>query len=380
MLVTRVFVILIHMKENFEQSLVQANELVKKYRDTDTEKEENSVIAEMEKLIKNSVKKGIWEEETASNVFLLQKKKSDVVKELHEKFQEIDQERPVDGFSEGEQRNVVWNKQAHSAMAVLPSGKSVRVSVGELLTDGEWGLDYTLSGDIPRDIRKRFIVAEARRKILALADEQILETERIKEVKNKTKYTPYGNMFSEKDIMEHKTGFIAEKLVKTFFEKNIIDHGLPMTLEEVDIEKDVEKKIDFILHLSFKRHDRGVGVMEVKQHDRGVGEAEVKDGEDIGIQLTVDPSEETHKRKEGQIERVKKNMSSTGVDNIVLVTIPMKYLGGSINLWKEQGMRPGGPMRAWEASRQEKIFHGVLQKLFPENEIADMWEEIRKAL
>ncbi len=357
-----------YMKENFEQSLVQANELVKKYRDTDTEKEEKAVISDMEKLIKSSVKKGIWEEETASNVFLLQKKKSDVVKELHEKFQEIDQEKPVDGFSEGEQRNVIWNKQAHSAMAVLPSGKSVRVSVGELLTDGEWGLDYTLSGDIPRDIRKRFAAAEARRKILSLADEQILETERIKEIKNKTKYTPYGNMFSEKDIMEYKTGFIAEKLVKTFFEKNIIDHGLPMTLEEVDIERDVEKKIDFILHLTFKRYDRGVGIEEIKN------------GEDIGIQLTVDSSEETQKRKESQIERVKKNISNVGVDDIVLVTIPMKYLGGSINLWKDQGMRPGGPMRSWEASRQEKIFHGVLQKLFPENEIADMWEEIRKAL
>ncbi len=355
--VAGLFVILVHMKENFEESLLQTNEEIKKYKTAETDTEKESILKEMERMEKEYVRDDIWSRETSKEVVSLQMKKHKVMEELHEKIQALEKGEAVSGFTEGEPRSVEWNKAGHRAMVALPSGKRAPATVGELVTDGEWGIAYTLGKDIPKDIKKRFVVAEARRKILALADEQIIETER---VKKKTTNTSYRNIFEDVD-KEKKTGFIAEKLVKTFFQKNIIDHELKIRMEEVDVQRDVDQKIDFILRLP--------------HHTRGVGTESSRDKENIGIQLTIDNRVSAQERKNRQITEAKKHLGED-VDDIVLVTLPLTELSLLVHQWKEDEMRPGGPIKRWDDSRKEQVFRGVLQGLFSENEITGMWESV----
>ncbi len=363
--VAGVFVILVHMKENFEQSLLQTNEEIKKYKTAETDTEKGSILQEMERMEKEYIRDDVWSQETCKEVVALQLKKHKVMEELHEKIQALEKGEAVSGFTEGEPRSVEWNKAGHRAIVALPSGKRVPATVGEMVTDGEWGIAYTLEKDIPKDIKKRFVVAEARRKILALADEQIIETERVKTTTREggTTSPSYRNIY-EDVYKNERTGIIAEKLIKTFFEKNIIDHELQMTLEAVDVQRDIDQKIDFIIHLPSKK--RGVGT-EVSE-ERG----------DVGIQLTTDDSFEAHQRKTKQIEKAKKQLSERNddVDDIVLVTLPLKQLNMIVSEWRRDEMRPGGPIKRWNDPQKEQVFRGVLQGIFSEQEITGMWESI----
>ncbi|MCX6735728.1 MAG: hypothetical protein NTZ13_01460 [Candidatus Parcubacteria bacterium] len=328
------------MKENFEEALRSLSEDIKQ----EDEKKAN-------KDLQKYSSKNILMKETAGVVYEIQKEKQHVIDELHQKIQDVENDKEVSGFTEGEPRFVEWNKRAHRAMVVLPSGKRTPATVGELVTDGEWNLSYTLSGEIPRDIRKRFITAEARRKIHNLADEQIIETEKERGL------NPVFNHLKENEksgAKEMKDGFIAEKLVATYFEKNILDHDLPMKFERADVLEDLQERIDFKIY----RPDR----------IRGVGTT-------TGVQLTIDTTYQTQNRKKGDIEKVKLENKSD-VDDIVLVTLPLDHLRQKFSTWKNNEMRPGGPMKTWGDKEKKEIFRGVLYGIFPEKEISGMWESV----
>ena len=361
------------MKEKFEESLLVTNEKIKAYKKSEDEDERGGIKDEIEQMGKEFVEKGIWSKETAGGVFGLQKEKSDVMEQLHKKIQIIESGGEVSGFTEGESRSVEWNKAGHRAMVVLPSGKKVPATVGELVTDGEWGLNYVLDEGIPKDIKKRFIVAEARRKILSLADEQILKTEMVKKTTKEGGETSpsYLAIYEQEQAKDRQNfqGMIAEKLVKTFFQKNIIDHNLSMKFEEVDVEMDVDKKIDFILHLP--------------ERNRGVGSEESDERGDVGVQFTI--LDASIKKEKEKIEQKKNTVKDAKdkfagkekeVDDIVLVSLPLKKLRELRTAWEKDEMRPGGPMKKWNDEQKEYIFRGVLNGLFSQKEITEMWESI----
>lgn len=357
------FVILTYMKENFERSLLEANEQISSYKRSQTDEERSGLRKEFDETAGEFIREGIWSRETSAEILGLQKEKNDVMDQLHEKIRSLENNEEVAGFSEGEPRRVEWNKAGHRAMVVLPSGKKAPATVGELVTDGEWGLHYILSEDIPRDIKKRFIIAEARRKILALADKQIIETERMKKTTHEGGETsPTYRAIYEEEKSKKKMGIIAEKLTKTFFQKNIIDHELDMRLEEVDVQRDVDQKIDFILHLPFRK--------------RGVGSEASEKRENIGIQLTINTEKKNQEHKKRQVAEAKKHLDED-VDDLVLVTLPLNELYLLLHRWEEDEMRPGGPIKKWwKDSQKEQIFRGVLQELFSDQEITGMWQSI----
>jgi hypothetical protein len=352
------------MKENFEKMLHTMHEAAK--RESAGESKE-AVRKDLAEEIDRLYDEKVLPYGTEGDVYRLQMEKADIMGELHQKIRAIEDGESVAGFAEGESRDVEWNKGAHRAMVKLPSGKRAPATVGELVTDGAWGLAYKLGKDIPKDIKKRFIISEARRKILGLADEQIIRAEMAKRtIKEGGETNPsYRNIFEDTQ-KDNRTGVIAEKLVKTFFAKNIIDHELPIRFEEVDVHEDVERKIDFIVHLP--RRARGVGVEEPEER------------EDVGIQLTTNITPEAHEWKAKQIEESKKRLSEdkSAVDDILLVTLPLKELNHQYNVWKKEEKRPGGPMRRWNGEQKKQIFKGVLQGLFSDEKLTEMWDQISK--
>jgi hypothetical protein len=154
-------------------------------------------------------------------------------------------------------------------------------------------------------------------------------------------------------------GLIAEKMVKTYFEKYPIDHDTSFVFGEADSSDDIERKIDFFIHKRMNSRTRGVRA-----------EGSDKD-EDYGVQFTINPSVTKHKLE--QIKKSKKDFGMKDVDDIVLVTIPLQQSKDIYDRWQQAGRPPGGPEKLWKEATQERIFRGVLNGFFKKKEIDDMW-------
>ena len=160
-----------HMKENFEESLLATNEKITEFKKSQDEGEKNTIKGEITQMGKDFVKKGIWTKETAAEIFTLQNMKNKIMGKLHEKLQAIDKDEPVIGFDgDTTVRSVSWNEKEEKAIITLPDGTKSSATKGEILTDPEWGILYEMDGTVPREVRKRFIVDDARRNILSLAN------------------------------------------------------------------------------------------------------------------------------------------------------------------------------------------------------------------
>ncbi len=333
------------MKENFEKELRKINKIATKDEPTVED-------------IFNNVGDEFDRPEHVYNIYKLQKQKHDIIEEMHKKLLSIDNNEEVTGFTAGETHSIDhWNTKENIGSCTLLSGETVPITPGELITDGVWGISYKLVPEVPHDIRKKYIISETRRSLMRMLNDQI----RHKKVLIKKRAT--NTYESKPDLKISSSGLLAEKLVETFFEKNIIDYKLPMEMVEVDAYEDNERKIDFLVR--------------VPKYVRGV-ETNVTEKKDVGIQLTISTRDDILRLKKRQIsEAIQKNISSNlHVDDIVLVNIPLTSCTNLFYQWDKNGKRPGGPEKLWDNSQKEAVFRGVLNKLLPEEKITEMWEKI----
>jgi len=287
-----------------------------------------------------------------------QKEKHEIMDELHEKFRAIDAGEAVTGFTEGHTRTVHWDAESGVGYLTAKDGTLFPVTAGELITDGAWGVSYKLSADVPRDIKRDFVLAEAKRRISEILDDEIG-----KRKKDSIRNEEFDNLNTKNDDGSFRpgvSGFVAEKLAETFLEKNITDSRLPFRIEKADYYEDTKRKIDLVLHVL--EHFRGVNIEGVEQKD-------------IGIQLTVGHHPAYKKR---QITNIKRHIedSTVHIDDIVLVKLPLKNCLDLYEKWKAAGMLPGGPTKLWNTEQKEIVFRGVLKGMVPENKINEMWEAI----
>lgn len=140
--------------------------------------------------------------------------------------------------------------------------------------------------------------------------------------------------------------------MKGFLKKLSIDTDADFEIVDADVYQDVENKIDFIIHRKSRPHVRGANVVE----------SDTKS--DIGIQLTTALGKVPE--KERQIKRSKKNLKE--VDDLVLVVLPAYDASLLYKKWKEN-KAPGGPEKRWSKSTQERIFRGVMDSIFTQEEI-----------
>lgn len=236
---------------------------------------------------------------------------------------------------------------------VLANDRNQVLTEGEILTDGEWEAVYNLDASVPKDLRHKYIVETARRQLRELLDEQIASDKGGSAVVDSGKRKAYLAREQEPDEMH--AGLIAEKLVRNLLKKIAIDYDAGFTIEETNIQQDVEHKIDFIIHR--------------KSHHRGVGVASSKQIADIGVQFTMDGSTEKAIHKTKQINRVKASLGrDSQVSDIVLVQIPLRNVLETLKEWKKQ-KKPGGPDKLWDRAKREKIIRGVLDRIMPPKEI-----------
>jgi hypothetical protein len=191
-------------------------------------------------------------------------------------------------------------------------------------------------------------------------DQQIIEdslgSERTHEDKKKA-YSAFKDLKGREDEVG---GWVAERLIKTFFKRIAIDYDLDIDLIETDVYEDVEHKIDFVIRR--KSRARGVEVEAREEH------------QDLGIQFTMrnDSRMLEHKRK--QIERVKERKETEGirVDDVLLVSMPLEDVRGLYKKWKKTNAT-GGPGELWSMQEKQEIFKRVLAGVVPDAEIEAQW-------
>jgi hypothetical protein len=349
LLVLIIFGILIHMEKEFEEFL---------HKEIDPLAEENIPEWKLSRLFRE----GEFDEYSHFKelVFAVkgQKEKHEIMDELHEKLRAIDAGKAVTGFTEGHTRTVRnWDTESGMGYLTARDGTLFPVTAGELITDGAWGVSYKLDADVPREVKRDFVMTEAKRRISEILDDEI-EHKKKASVRN----YEFDNLNTKNDdgsFHAGVNGLAAEKFVETFFEKNIEDSNLPFKVEKADFYEDNTDKIDLVVDVL--DYFRGIKVKGVKRKK-------------IGVQLTTGRSGS----KKSQIESAKKHLkySTVHVDDIVLVKLPIKNCIDLYEKWKALGRLPGGPTKLWNTEQKEIVFRGVLNGLLSSEKINEMWETI----
>jgi len=247
-----------------------------------------------------------------------------------------------------------------------PSGET-EVSYGELLTDGDWGINYGLDPNtVPRTIHKRYLVEGAKRQLRNFLDEQIIVDETSSRGTDYKKKHAYHKLAEERESGHEQMGHVAEKMVRNFLEKIVYDYPeVNFEVERADVFQDVEQKIDFIIHRRPRK--RGVKV-----------EVDEKPG-DQGIQFTTNRSDENINRKRAQLENARRKLSEQDqIDDIVLVSVPLYKFGGVYDEWKDKKKPAGGPDKLWQEDVKKEIFFNVMKGLLSEQEIGIEWTKVSR--
>ena len=256
-------------------------------------------------------------------------------------------------------------------MVQMSNGTQESATLGDILTDGDWGLVYYLDPKTTsRMAQKKFFVQEAKRELNDLLDEQIAtnmrpgfdagaevgihaQRQRIKEYVK----------IADSDSDRQKAGYLAETMVKNFFQSLYHNGLIDFRIIDADVYQDANQAIDFIIHI--ERHRRGV---DVKADDKI---------SDIAVQFTI--RQKSGGGKLSRVNKVRTKLIKSGVvDDIVLIRFSMNNLLNSCNRWGEDNMPSGGPLQYISADVRSDLFRRVVGKL-PGQRYA-LWEEIEPQL
>lgn len=342
------------MKLGFRESLEHYGDVAKKMESAPAQ-DLGRLSNVLDYFIQYAVEHSGTSENTQFEIFTIQQEKQRIMarlkaelKKLHDPEAKFER-RPGKRFVYAHGDQLFWSPE---------HGNDVPVTEGEILTDGEWGLDYELDPEtVPLLLRKELLIREAKRKLMDLADQQIIKHETAKPDLHELKRRAYEGSARDKKEKKFVSGWVAEKMVKNFLTKLAIDQGLDIEVLETDIYQDVDQKIDFVIRR--KSHRRGVEVETLPMTER------------LGIQFTTDPRPETAVRKEQQIRNAKRRLEkSDKVDDIVLVRIQFGYVSDIFNEWNKT-QAPGGPDKLLSQDIKEQIREQLLTGLFSPEEITD---------
>lgn len=312
--------------------------------------------------------------ETQEKIFSIQKEKQKIMRELEAQLKKISsQKRDFKEWKPLEDsrpivfrdNTLLWRQRIRRNFVEHP------ITLGEILTDMSWGILYDLDPQTaPKDLQKRVAIEKAKQQLAYLLDEQLyLRVNDYKKEKTfvpahreRQRYFTFLRLEKGGGPDAFANGVIAEQLVANFFRKLEIDDSLPIRMTEGNLYQDMIEGIDFIVQrVSWKR---GVRV-QAEQNER------------IGIQFTVSRDETILAKKRRKMERDPKKTTAK-LQDMALVSYPLRTLFENWNIWNECGRPPGGPEQYLPLKTQEELFKTLLQKLFSEEELRQHWDRIQK--
>ena len=305
-----------------------------------------------------------YAQEVEAKIRQLQSEKQAIMAELKEHLRQLDQSgKQQIGRSSGFPTRYMDGQ----LLASVDNGQHWQsVTVGELVTDAEWGVDYNINAaKIPRSVCKKYLYEKAKMQIQSLLNEQILHDELADRFIDSGKERAYSALLAERRKIP-QFGHVVEVMIKNYLTKLGYDHNMDLTVELGDVHQDVEHKIDFIIRRT--GHTRGV---EVNQN------SEI---ESLAVQLTINTQDEVLAHKRDQVARSKRNLQQRGqVDDIALVSVGSSVSAEMLqqyNVWLRDGKQPGGPDRELSLATKEALFRQLLQRMYSDEELDERWRQI----
>ncbi|OGZ59659.1 MAG: hypothetical protein A3F94_01850 [Candidatus Spechtbacteria bacterium RIFCSPLOWO2_12_FULL_38_22] len=360
------------MRPSFERHLREYGKLIKDQMSA----EDSEALEKLETVIEYHVERAAKTQETTivgqEKIFEIQKEKQRIMERLHENLRCLDDENCTPERPESS-RLVTFNEKENKFFVEMPNGSQETATLGDILTDGDWGLMYYLdSQTMPRMAQKKFFVESAKRELRNLLDEQLSEQDldsfkipgqprgSLRGIVGSRKMVNKSGGFNLEKRPEY-VGFVAEVIVKNLFQQLRFDGVLDVRVVEGDVYQDAVEKIDFIIHT--KQHKRGVDVEvdEVVSH--------------IAVQFTTERRNERLRKKILQLEEVRASLIESGlVDDIILVRVPMKGLVEHYTNWIKGDMPPGGPITYIPPSVRKMLLQEVLKGIPNFNEVENVDE------
>ncbi|MBI5654769.1 hypothetical protein HZC53_03915 [Candidatus Uhrbacteria bacterium] len=293
--------------------------------------------------------------ENVRQILALQKEKQRIIEWLESRLKGIDAKEQE--FEPGARRikfngqYYVWEKS---------DGTSEPVSLGALLTDGIWDVEYVLDSEtVPRSVRKKYFIEKAKRLLRRELDRQIAIDKQQSDMTNPRFKGGYNGLIKDREGMSQQ-GHLAERMVYSFLRKLSLDGQLPFEIETSNVYEDIELSSDFLIRVKLRR--------------RGVAVEGSEDDKMIGIQFTI-ASRRARKLKKLQEAKIRALQSGSRIEDIVLVKVPLKRLADIFAAWSEN-KPPGGPDALWDAATKKKILKGLLKGMFTGEEIDGMCEQV----
>lgn len=352
------------MKQAFQNTIESYHEFAKRHAGLPESKlkdtENNPQKLTLEGLEHWATKKFGTSKQTQEQIYALQERKLEIMSKLKQKLGTLDNQGPEIPY-QADERPGHWQGDRLKTLNLITKEEE-ECTIGELLTDLEWGINYYLDSATPRNIAKLYYLEHAKKEISDLLDEQIIANEAGSTYNDSFKKEAYQKIH---DPEHQKAGHIAEKMVRNFLKKITIDLDGQDQLAEFEILKadayqDVNSKIDFIIKR--KTRQRGVKIEASKNN--------------LGIQFTTDQRPETIEHKGKQITKAKQHLKPGDmVDDIILVSLSMDNVLNKYYSWN-QTKSAGGPDKLWDVEEKKTIFHNLMNGILTPEEIGSYLDKI----
>lgn len=311
--------------------------------------------------------------EAQRDVYDIQKQKQAIMRALKDDLRTLDDPEAAWEIPNGAR---VVTREGDRYVWVAEDGTQHEASLGDLITDGEWGVRYYLDPvTAPRADRKRHRVADARRDIADLLDEQIVTEEYQTRSKHRADAAggilrAHRRVLQGADLQVGDSGKIAEILVQNVLTKFMIDRGSDVVIERADVYQDAVQMIDFIVKR--RAHRRGAQVEEMPTLRR------------VGIQFTLQAWGQKLQQKIKSLEATKGDIIEAmrehdRIDDIVFIRMRIPDLVQQYTAWIAAGRPPGGPAKEWQRAHEEELVAGVLQRMEEHAGLASLGEDHRRS-
>lgn len=347
------------MKMSFENSLKKYTENIKEFGRDMTKEGRLKAEEEQQKITASTAETEHTNIEAESEIYKIQKSKLEKLNKF-KKWLEKTRDVSSGNFVHPEMKKnlpiVSVNTEGVFLMKTV-DGKKKQITIGEIMTDHEWNIDYTFDRSVNIHDIRTYYLNQLKDDLREKLDKQIIISEKNFTQGDSFKQQAYIAIEKRLESGNEQQGIIAEKMVKNFLKKLSIDTNADFEVIDADVYQDVEQKIDFIIHHKNKEKNKGAKIEESDQ-------LTVPTFEDIGIQFTINTNATDHKNK--QINNSKRKLQ--GIDDIVLVTLPAHQASKLYTDWKKDP-QSGGPEKNWSKETQEAVFRGVMSKIMNQQEI-----------
>ncbi|MFA5319519.1 MAG: hypothetical protein WC387_04130, partial [Candidatus Paceibacterota bacterium] len=232
------------MRKSFEENIRQYNEIAKDELEIGEGRkpsEDSPELAELKTVLDWETRKDASARETSQaaqlEIYALQRTKQNIFQKLKRDLATLDTPGAELHWEKGS-KEVVFKSGEYFFFD--KNGVKEPVAAGEIFTDGDWGLKYAPGESVPREIRKRYIIETAKRKMRAKLDRQIYIDEIASQKTGEHVKSAYTRKLEEEEFEgKLSPGILAEKMVNGLLKKMSFIPGVNFEILEADVHLDV---------------------------------------------------------------------------------------------------------------------------------------------